>query len=70
MSLRRLLSTIAFALIAATVPVAGTRENPAGLELATASCAEGDCGSLSKMDCLCPDMQMYNRKPRCVEPGW
>ena len=31
MSLRRLLSTIAFALIAATVPVAGTRENPAGL---------------------------------------
>ncbi|MCZ0936408.1 hypothetical protein [Candidatus Palauibacter polyketidifaciens] len=68
MTLKRFAMIIAVALIAAAVPVAGKADGSAGLRLSTASCAEADCGSISKVDCICPDMQMNNRKPRCVEP--
>ena len=70
MSFKRFFTTIAFALIAAAIPVAGGVNNPVGLQLSTASCTEEGCGGLSKVDCICPDMQEKNRKPRCVEPGW
>lgn len=70
MTLKRFVMIVALALIAATVPVAGKGDGTVGLRLSTASCAEADCGSISKMDCICPDMQEKNRKPRCVAPGW
>lgn len=68
MTLKRFAMIVVFALIGATVPVAGKADGSAGLRLSTASCTEADCGSISKVDCICPDMQMNNRKPRCVEP--
>ncbi|WP_420632545.1 hypothetical protein [Candidatus Palauibacter sp.] len=68
--MKRFFTIIALALIAATVPVVGDAGTPVRLALSTASCTEGDCGGLSKMDCICPDMQEKNRKPRCIEPGW
>jgi len=67
MSLKRFLATVAFAAIVAVVPVTADADAPAGLGLSTASCAEEGCGSISKMDCICPDMQERNRLPRCVE---
>ncbi len=69
MSMKRFVTIIALALIAAAVPVAGTSDSPVGLQLSTASCAEEGCGGLSKIDCICPDMQMENRRPRCIAPG-
>ena len=69
MSLRHFLTTIALALIASTVPVAGGADSPVGLAWSTASCLEEGCGGPSKMDCICPDMQENNRRPRCVAPG-
>ena len=68
MTPKRFLTIAALALIAATVPVAGKADGSAGLRLSTASCTEADCGSISKVDCICPDMQERNRLPRCVEP--
>lgn len=68
MTLKRFVMIVAVALIAATVPVAGKADGSAGLRLSTASCTEADCGSISKMDCICPDRQEKNRLPRCVEP--
>lgn len=68
MSLRRFVAAAAVAVIMAAVPVTTDADAPVGLRLSAASCAEEGCGGLSKMDCICPDMQMNNRKPRCVEP--
>lgn len=68
MTLKRFVMIVALALVAATVPVAGKADGSAGLRLSTASCTEADCGSISKVDCICPDMQERNRLPRCVEP--
>jgi len=68
MTLKRFVMILAFALFAAMVPVASKADGSAGLRLSTASCTEADCGSISKVDCICPDVQMRNRLPRCVEP--
>ncbi len=68
MSLKRFLATAAFAAIVAVVPVTADADAPARLGLSAASCTQEGCGSISKMDCICPDMQERNRKPRCVEP--
>ncbi len=70
MSMKRFLATVAFAVIMAAIPVTADPNAPVGLGLSTASCAEAGCGSISKVDCICPDMQEKNRKPRCVAPGW
>ncbi|MXX78636.1 MAG: hypothetical protein F4Z33_06665 [Gemmatimonadales bacterium] len=68
MSFKRFLAAAAFAVILAVVPVTADADAPAGLGLSSASCTEEGCGSISKVDCICPDMQERNRKPRCVEP--
>lgn len=68
--MKRLFTIVVLSLIAATVPIVGDAEGGVRIALSTASCAQGDCGGLSKLDCICPDMQEQNRKPRCVEPGW
>lgn len=70
MSLKRFFATMAFAVIAAAIPVAGDVDAPVGVGLSRALCAEAGCGSISKVDCICPDMQERNRKPRCVAPEW
>lgn len=68
MSLKRFLATAAFATIVAIVPVTADADATARLGLSAASCTQEGCGSISKMDCICPDMQERNRLPRCVEP--
>lgn len=68
MSFKRFLATAAFAVIVAAVPVTADADAPVGLRLSAASCTEEGCGSISKVDCICPDMQERNRLPRCVEP--
>ena len=68
MSFKRFFAAAAFAVIVAAVPVTADANAPVGLGLSAASCTEEGCGSVSKMDCICPDIQMRNRLPRCVEP--
>lgn len=69
MTPKRFLTIAALALITATVPIEGGAANPSGLRLSTASCMEADCGSVAKVDCICPDIQMRNRLPRCIDPA-
>ena len=69
MSLKRFLATAAFAVLVAAVPVTADKDGPIGLGLAAASCTEEGCGSISKVDCICPDIQMRNRLPRCIDPA-
>lgn len=68
--MKRFLATVAFAAIVAVVPVTADADARAGLRLSAASCAQEGCGNISKVDCICPDMQERNRKPRCVAPAW
>ncbi len=69
MSLRRFLAAVAFAVVVATVPITANPDAPVGLALSVASCAEEGCGSVAKVDCICPDVQMRNRLPRCIDPA-
>ena len=69
MNPKRLFTIAAFALIVAAAPIKSGEKNPLAIRLSTASCADSGCGIFSKMDCICPDMQEKNRKPRCIDPG-
>ena len=68
MTRRRLLATALIAIVAAAIPVTTETDAAFGLELSTAECAEGGCGSLSLIDCFCPDMQFPNLRPQCDDP--
>jgi len=68
MTRRRLLATALIAIVAAAIPVTTKADAAFGVELSTAACAEGGCGSLSLIDCFCPDMQFPNLRPQCDDP--
>ena len=65
---KRLLAATGIAFVAAIIPVTTDANATLRMELSTAACAEAGCGSLSLIDCFCPDMQFPNRKPRCDDP--
>lgn len=68
MRIIRLFAVAGLAAVFATLPVSKDPGMSAGLTLATALCSEGRCGLSSKMDCVCPDIQIPNSVPRCNEP--
>ena len=68
MRIRRLLTVAALAAVVAALPVSSDPGASTGLKLSTASCSEGSCGLISRMDCICPDLQMPNTVPLCDEP--
>jgi len=68
MTRKRLLVAAVIALVAAIIPVRTDANATLGVELSTAACAEAGCGSLSLIDCFCPDMQFPNLRPRCDDP--
>ncbi|WP_419940965.1 hypothetical protein [Candidatus Palauibacter sp.] len=68
MTSRRLLATTVIALAFAVIPITRDTEAGFGLELSTASCAEGDCGYWNPMiDCFCIDLYIPHHMPRCGE---
>lgn len=68
MTRKRLLTATVIALAAAIIPVTTDANATLRLELSTAACAEAGCGSLSLIDCFCPDMQFPNLRPQCDDP--
>ena len=68
MTAKRLLAATVIGLAAAIIPVTTDANATLRVELSTAACSEAGCGSLSLIDCFCPDMQFPNRKPRCDDP--
>lgn len=68
MSMKRFIVAVALAAIVAIVPVSPDADAALGLGLSDAACAEGSCGGVSTMDCICPDLQIPNRWPRCDDP--
>ena len=68
MTRKRLPVAAVIALVAAIIPVTTDANATHRIELSTAACAEAGCGSLSLIDCFCPDMQFPNRKPWCDDP--
>lgn len=68
MTRKRLVTAGAIALAAAMIPVTTDADAAFRMELSMAACAEADCGSLSLLDCFCPDMQIPNLRPQCDEP--
>lgn len=65
MRTRRVLITTLLAVVAAAVPITVDTRSTAALALSVASCDEDMCGGWSTMDCICPDQQDENRRPRC-----
>ncbi len=65
MTRRHLLAATAIALAFAFVPITRASESAVGLGLSTASCATGNCGHPTYLDCLCPDIQIPNLLPIC-----
>ena len=68
MTRRHLLTAALIAIAAAAIPVTSDADAVFGVELSTAECAEAGCGSLSLVDCFCPDMQFPNLRPQCDDP--
>lgn len=68
MKIKRFFVAAALAAIVAMVPVSEDADAALGLGLSTAACAEGSCGGVSTIDCICPDLQVPNRWPRCDDP--
>ncbi len=66
MRMRRVFVMTVLAIVGAALPVSIDAPGANRLGLATASCQESDCGRDAKMDCVCPDEEAYNRKPRCA----
>ncbi|WP_419940993.1 hypothetical protein [Candidatus Palauibacter sp.] len=68
MTRTRLLAATVIALAFAITPITRDAEAAFGLELSTASCAEGGCGYWNPfIDCFCIDLQIPNYMPRCGE---
>ena len=65
MTRRHLLAATVIALGLAIVPVTRDTNSAIGLGLSTASCATGDCGHPTMLDCFCPDLYIPNHIPRC-----
>lgn len=65
MTRRHLLVATLIALAFAIVPLTRDTESAFGLGLSTASCAAGDCGHPTLIDCMCPDLYIPNLLPRC-----
>ena len=65
MTRRNLLTATLIALAFAIVPITRDTESAFGLGPSTASCAVGDCGHPTLMDCICPDLYIPNVIPRC-----
>jgi hypothetical protein len=68
MTRQRLLTATLIAFAAAAIPVTTDADAAVGVKLSTAACAEAGCGSLSLIDCFCPDMQFPNLRPQCDDP--
>ena len=65
MTRRHLCAATLIALAFAIVPITRDTESAFGLGLSTASCAAGDCGHPTFLDCFCPDLYIPNHIPRC-----